>query len=276
MQSQSARGASRFRMSLLCSSHRSAALFFGAAILAILLISAACVPAQAQNQTQAPQPADQSQAASSSSAPTPQESQSLRRSYENRRLMTKQNREAQAVTETYTHRWEVYGGGEYMRFRPGPNIHNSGMGGWTLGFTRYFNPRLGITADAQGYFGDNSLGATGGPYHTFNAKFDVFPFTIGPEYRFYGTSRLSVSGAVQAGIIYGYFDKNTNGIPPELAGFYPASVVGAAKVRADLDYNLSPAIAARISPFVLFDHFGGNYDHNQGFMVGVVYRFGRQ
>jgi hypothetical protein len=269
--SQSARGASRFRLSLLCSSHRSVALIFGTAILALMLISGTCAPAHAQAPDQ-----NQPQAASSSSAPTPQESQALRRSYQNRRLMTKQTREAQAVTETYTHRWEVYSGGEYMRFRPGPHIHNSGMGGWTLGFTRYFNPRLAITADAQGYYGDNSLGATGGAFHTFNSKFDVFPFTIGPEYRFYGTARLSVSGAVQAGIIYGFFDKNTNGIPPELVGFYPASVVGAAKARVDLDYNLSPALAVRISPFVLLDHFGGNYDHNQGFMLGVVYRLGRQ
>lgn len=275
MQSQFTRGAVRFPLSALSRSVSCASFgYFGFLSLVALLIAGlfATAPAHAQDQTQQPQ---SSSSSSSSSATAPQRTVS-RSSYESRRLQTKQRREAQAVTETYTHRWDVYAGGEYMRFRPGPSIHNSGMGGWTLGFTRYFNPRLGITADAQGYNGTNSLGATGGPYHTFNSKFSVYPFTIGPLYRFYGTSKWSVSGAAQIGIIYGFFDKNTNGIPPELVGFYPASVVGAARVSGNLDYNVSPELAVRISPFVLLDHFGGNYDHNQGFMMGVVYRFGRQ
>lgn len=245
--------------------------FFATATAVIVLIGGMGMAAQAQTQSQT-----QPQTSTSSSQITPQEAQALQRSYQNRRLQTKQKREAEAVTDTYTHRWEVMVGGEYMRFRPGPNLHNSGMGGWTLEFTRYFTPRLGLVGDAQGYYGNNSLGATGGPYNTYNAKFAVFPFTIGPQYRFYGTSRVSISGAVQAGIIYGFFDKNTGPFPPPLVGLYPASVVGAATASVKFDYNLSPALAVRIAPYVLFDHFGGNTDHNQGFMVGMVYRFGRQ
>jgi hypothetical protein len=164
-----------------------------------------------------------------------------------------------------------------MRFRPGPDLHNSGMGGWVLGVTRYFTPRFGITADARGDSGNNSLGATnGGGYNVYNAKFIVFPFTIGPQYRFYGSPKLSVSGVIQAGAVYGYFDRDTNGIPPQLVGFYPASIVGGAIASVDLDYNLSPGLAVRIAPHVLLNNFGGNIDHNQGFLVGIVYRFGRQ
>ncbi|HUV96280.1 MAG TPA: hypothetical protein VMV98_02315 [Acidobacteriaceae bacterium] len=213
----------------------------------------------------------------SSSSSVPEQTQNTRRSLENRRLQTKQRREAALVTETYTHRWEFYVGGEYMRFRPGPYLHNSGMGGWIVGATRYFNPRFGIIADARGLYGNNSLGAVnGGGNNTYNAKFAVFPFTIGPIYRFYGTSKISVSAALQVGDIYGYFDKNTGAFPPTSVGFYPASNVGAAIASLHLDYNLSPGLAVRLSPHMLMDHFGGNFDHNQGIMLGMVYRFGRQ
>jgi len=238
----------------------------------LLLALAVAAPGHAQTQNRTVP-----QSSSSSSAQTAQQYRQSRRSYESRRLMTKQRRQAQLVTETYTHRWEVYAGGQYMRFRPGPALHNSGMGGWTLGLTRYFNPRFGITADARGYYGNNSLGpVNGGGYNVYNARFSVFPFTIGPQYRFYGSPKWSISGVVQGGAVYGYFDANTNGIPPQLVGFYSAGIVPGGIASLDIDYNVSTDLAVRIAPNVLFDHFDGNLDHNQGFMVGIVYRFGRQ
>lgn len=278
MLSQFTQGARTFPLPILksMSSRRDILLgsrwrrFSVASFALVLLLGCMALPLLAQDSTQQPQ-------SSSSSASIPEQMQASRRSLENRRLQTKRRREAQIVTDTYTHRWEVYVGGEYMRFRPGPLLHNSGMGGWILGATRYFTPRWGITADARGDYGNNSLGAVqGGGNNTYNAKFAVFPFTIGPQYRFYGSPKLSVSAAVQVGDIYGYFDKNTGPFPPASVGFYPASNVGAAIASLHLDYNLSPGLAIRLSPHMLLDHFGGNIDHNQGLMVGMVYRFGRQ
>lgn len=255
----------RDTVSGLCSLGFSLACF-----VLVLFVGCMASPSLAQDSTPQLQP-------KSSSSSTPEQTQTTRRSLENRRLQTKQRREAQLVTETYTHRWEVYVGGEYMRFRPGPDLHNSGMGGWILGATRYFTPRWGITADARGDYGNNSLGAVnGGGNNTYNAKFAVFPFTIGPQYRFYGSPKFSVSAAVQVGDIYGYFDRDIGPFPPTSVGFYPASNVGAAIASIHVDYNLSPGLAVRLSPHMLLDRFGGNFDHNQGLMVGMVYRFGRQ
>ena len=246
---------------------------------AVLLLWTLGCPAYAQ-EPQAPQAqASSSSSQSSNQAPaqTPEQTLESQRGLESRRAQTKQRRQAQTVTDTYTHRWEIYTGGSYMRFRPGPFLHNSGTGSWTLGFTRYFTPRLGITADARGYYGSNSLGATeGGGFNVFNSSFSVFPFTIGPQYRFYGSPKFSVSAAAQAGIIYGYFDADTNGIPPQLIGLYPASVVGAGIFSVNVDYNLSPGLAVRVAPHILFDNFGAIYNHNQGILVGLVYRWGRQ
>lgn len=272
MLSQSTREADRFPQS--ASVQKIWRRHPGLAAFVLLYLSFAGLPLRAQTQTQSQSGASSS---SSSSSQTAQENLESRRSYESRRQQTRQRREAQAVTDTYTHRWDVYLGGEYMRFRVGPYLHNSGVGGWTFGLTRYFTPRFGITADVRGMYGTNSLGPTnGGGYNTYNASFSVFPFTIGPQYRFYGSSKFSVSGAAQVGAVYGYFDANTNGIPPQLVGFYPASIVGGAIISADLDYNLSSALAVRLAPHMVLDNFGGNIDHNQGFLVGLVYRLGRQ
>ena len=268
MQSQSTRGAHCFPTSL--SRLIACCRFGGLGIVSIALLLALC-PAQSRAQSQDEPSAPQA----SSSSQNAQQNVESRRTFESRRQLTRQRREAQAVTETYSHRWEIYTGGSYMRFRPGPSIHHSGMAGWTLGLTRYFTPRFGITADARGLYGTNSLGVSGGDFNTYNASFSVFPFTIGPQYRFYGSPKLSVSAAVQGGAVYGYFDANTNGIPPQLVGFYPAGIVPGGIVSLNLDYNLSPGLAVRVAPHVLFDHFDGNVDHNQGVLVGLVYRFGR-
>ena len=273
MLSQFNREAHGFPTSASCAAPRSGFRLFALAPIALLL--AVCLPAVAHAQDQAPP--DAPQTSSSSSSQTAQQNRASRRTFESRRQLTKQRREAEAVTETYTHRWEAYTGGSYLRFRPGPDLHNSGIAGWTLGVTRYFNPRFGITADARGDYGTNSLGpVVGGGNNTFNASFSVFQFTVGPQYRFYGTAKWSISAAAQVGAVYGYFDANTNGFPAQDVGFYPASTVAGGIVSLNIDYNLSPGLALRIAPLALFDNFGGNVDHNQGFLVGVVYRFGRQ
>lgn len=268
--------AARFPMPALCGrTPRSGSHFFASRLLLVAFCVGIVTCAQAQDQTETPPPPPSSTSLPVQAVPTP----GLRRNYQTRRLQSKQRREAQLVTDTYSHRWEVYTGGQYMRFRPGPDVHNSGTGGWTLGATRYFTPRFGITADARGNYGNNSLGAVNsGGLNTYNVKFATFPFTIGPQYRFYGTSKWSISGAFQVGAIYGYFDRDTNGFPPQLIGLYPASWVGAGIGSIDIDYNLGPAMAIRFAPHVLLDNFGGhgNIDHNQGLLVGLVFRFGRQ
>jgi hypothetical protein len=261
------RGALRFpRFAMRCRMS-SLSLFF----LAVLLVATSCL-AQTQSQDQTPE--NPSAPAASSSSTTPQQTLETQRGLASRRALTRQRREAQAITDTYTHRWEVYTGGSYMRFRPGPHLHNSGTGSWTLGFTRYFTPRFGITADARGYYGGTS-GITN-PYNTYNESYSVFPFTIGPQYRFYGSPKFSVSSSLQGGIIYGYFDADTNGHSPQSVGLYPASVVAAGIFSINVDYNLSPGLAVRVAPHVLFNGFGSQYNHNQGLLVGLVYRWGRQ
>ena len=120
-----------------------------------------------------------------------------------RRLLSRQRRIQQTIQDTYSHRYEIYTGGMYMRFRPGPDLHNAGTGGWALGLAGFLTPRFGITGDARGYYGSTAI-TVNNPYDIHNASFSSFTFTAGPQYRFYRGLRFALSAAVQGGINYAH------------------------------------------------------------------------
>lgn len=193
---------------------------------------------------------------------------------QSRRALTHKRRLQQVVNETYNHRFEIYTGGMYTRFRPGPYLHNAGTGGWALGLTDNLTSRWSAVGDARGYYGSSAI-TINNAYDVHNTSFSAFTFTAGPQYRLYKQQHLAISTALQAGIIYGYFDVDTNGFPPELVGLYPAGVVPAGIFSIHMDYNLSPGLAVRFSPNVLMTTFNHDFQHHQGFLMGVVYRFDR-
>ena len=61
---------------------------------------------------------------------------------------TNANRKARIerqIAETYTHRWEVAGGGGYLRFRSGQFTQKNSEIAFWLNTTYYFNRNLGLT-----------------------------------------------------------------------------------------------------------------------------------
>ncbi len=191
-----------------------------------------------------------------------------------RRALTHKRRVQQVVNDTYNHRYEAYVGGMYTRFRPGPYLHNAGTGGWAVGLTENLTSRWSAVGDVRGYYGSSAI-TINNPYDVHNASFSAFTFTAGPEYRLYKQQHLAISTALQGGVIYGYFNVDTNGFPSDLVGLYPAGIVPAGIFSVNLDYNLSPGLALRFSPNVLMESFNNDFQHNQGFLMGVVYRFDR-
>jgi hypothetical protein len=63
-------------------------------------------------------------------------------------------RAARQVKETYTHRWEVGGGGGYLRFRSGQYLQKNSEIAFWLDTTYYFNRKLGITGELRGNYGN--------------------------------------------------------------------------------------------------------------------------
>ncbi len=191
------------------------------------------------------------------SEPPPQTAQQRKleaRQMQTRRAQSHKRRVQQVIDDTYNHRFEAYGGGMYMRFRPGPYLHNAGTGGWALGLTGNLTSRWGISGDARGYYGSSAI-TINNPYDVHNASFSAFTFMAGPQYRLYKQQHLAVSAALQGGALYGYFDADTNGFQPQLVGLYPPNVVLGGIFSIHLDYNLSPGLALRFSPHVLMGSF---------------------
>jgi hypothetical protein len=188
---------------------------------------------------------------------------------------SRQARIDREVKETYTHRWEVGGGGGYLRFRSGEfKQKNSEIAFW-MDTTYYLNEKLGITGELRGAYGNAKLGNT--PYNLPNPQISEYPFLAGPTYRFIARQRYAVSGFALGGVGIGKFDGASHTYTATELGLWPStSARPAFSVGANLDLNLYPNLAFRIAPSYLGTTYGGTLQNNMGFEMGLVYRFGRQ
>jgi hypothetical protein len=191
---------------------------------------------------------------------------------------SRQARIAKQIEETYTHRWEVGGGGGWLRFRSGEYTQkNSEITFWT-NTTYYLNEKLGITGEIRGAYG-NAKVLQGNPYASLvgNPQISEYPFLAGPTYRFYLHQKIAISGFALGGVAIGKFDGDSKGIPAQTLGFWPStSARPALSLGGNLDLNMFPNLAFRIAPSYLGTTYGGSYQNNVGFEMGLVYRFGRQ
>src|ERR1035437_776323 len=182
---------------------------------------------------------------------------------------------AKQIQETYSHRWEVAGGGGYLRFRSGQTLQkNSEIAFWMDG-TYYLNQKLGITGEVRGAYGNAKIGNT--IYNIPNPQISEYPFLAGPTYRVRLQQKYDVSVFALGGTAIGKFDGGSKGIPAANLGLWPSTNARPAfSVGGNLDLNVYPNLAFRISPNYTGTTFGGTLQNNFGFNMGLVYRFGRQ
>lgn len=186
----------------------------------------------------------------------------------------RQARIARIVKDTYSHKWEVGGGGGYLRYRSGEGLQRNNEVSFWLSGTRYFNPKLGIEADIRGAFGNAKISPYN-EYLKFNPQISQYAFMAGPSYRFYAKEKTAVSVFAIGGAGVGKFDTGSKGIPSSLLGTWPSETRAAFSVGLNLDYNFYPNLAVRFTPTYLGTTFGGTVQNNLGLNVGLVYRFGR-
>lgn len=181
---------------------------------------------------------------------------------------------ARIVADTYSHRWEVGGGGGYLRYRSGEGLQrNNEISFWMTG-TRYLNPKLGIVADIRGAYGNAKIGPNN-EFLKFDPQISEYTFLAGPSYRFYAKEKTAVSVFAVGGVGLGKFDGGSKGIPSSLLGTWPSGYRPALSVGLNLDYNFYPNLAFRITPTYVGTTFGSTLQSNAGFNMGLVYRFGR-
>lgn len=180
----------------------------------------------------------------------------------------------QVIDDTYSHKYEVYFGGGYLRFRPGHSLQKTSEGGWNVGLTDYFHGKLGATADFRGYYGTTFTYVN--EFQVFAPSISQYTFMAGPTYRFFEGQHWGWNAYVLAGIGHGNFGTGTGGLPPELIGLYKDGNALNITPGASVDYNLGPGLAIRLSSTYLMSRYGGEAQNNLGFTSGIVYRFGRQ
>ncbi|MGD0798875.1 MAG: hypothetical protein ABR910_14250 [Acidobacteriaceae bacterium] len=199
----------------------------------------------------------------------------------NPRRETNANRRARIarqIAETYTHRWEVGGGGGYLRFRSGEYTQKNSEITFWANTSYYFNQKLGLTGEIRGAYG-NAKVPNLNPFAELvgSPQISEYPFLAGPTYRFRLREKTALSVFALGGTAIGKFDGDSKGIPAVDLGFWPSTNARPAfSIGGNLDLNVFPNVAFRIAPSYLGTTFGGSWQSNVGFEMGVVYRFGRQ
>lgn len=243
--------------------------------------SAAAVVASAEV-TASSDPADPAQATTPPPAPAPQatppeatpaQSQASQDAAARVRARRAQ-RVAAIVEDIYTHKFEAYFGGGYVRFRPGDHLQHLNEVSWNVGATRFFGPKLGASVDFRGQYGTAYVGNNA--YAIFLPSIYQYTFMAGPQYRLKKSPKLATSVRLLAGGIYGNFDGNTGGLPGHFLGLYPNGMAFSMSAGVPLDYNISPALAIRLTPEYNITTFGSSIQAKPGFTMNILYRFGRQ
>jgi hypothetical protein len=236
------------------------------------LLAQSATPAQpADGQQQQTQPAQPIQDLPQQS---PQERARILRDAQARVQARRRARQQQVIHDTYSHKFEFYGGGGYLRFRPGPAIQHLNEEAWNAGITEWIRPKLGITADFRGLYG--TANTINNPFVVYRPSISQYTFLAGPQYRFYESQHWGWSAQVLGGVGHGNFSTGTGGFTATEVGLYPDGNVFNVSVGAAMDYNLSPTLAVRLMPNYLLTDYGSELQHNLGFTSSIVYRWGRQ
>jgi hypothetical protein len=232
--------------------------------LALLLAPAAALAQSTTDQQQTPQTTQQ----------TPEQRSAVLRQAQERVKARRKMRVQQIIRDTYTHKFEVYGGGGYLRFRPGSTLQHINESDWNAGITDYLAGKLGITADFRGYYGTTFTYIN--QYQVFSPSISQYTFMVGPQLRLFEGQHWAWSANALVGGGHGNFGTGTGGLPPTLIGLYPDGTALNLSIGVPIDYNLGPGFAIRLTPNYLLSDYGSQLQHNRGFNAGVVYRFGRQ
>jgi hypothetical protein len=222
------------------------------------------------------------QESSSSSNPQPQQQDQTQQQKPDQASMSvqarirerREKRRAAAIRDVYSHLYEIYVGGGYLRFVPGKDLQRTTYYAWNGEFTRYYSQRLGVTLDGRGYYGTTFVGVN--PYNVTKPAISTYAVLGGPTYRFYMQPKYSVALRGMGGYAHGNFSGDTNGFGGKTLGLWEDGGAFAGSAAIIGEYNLSPELGIRLAPEYFFTGFGSSLQASRGFTAGFVFRFGKQ
>jgi Outer membrane protein beta-barrel domain len=201
----------------------------------------------------------------------------------------RKSRIERTIAETYNHRFEVAGGGGYLRFQSGSALQKNNEVTFFMTGTYFLSPKLGIIGDVRGAYGNakiNNPVTSTSPNLGYNPKISEYPFMGGVAYRLYAKEKFAASVTAEGGAAIGKFDGDSKGFQSKDIGVWQSTTKPVFSLGANFDYNLYPNLAFRVSPTYVGTFFRldpadtlhgppGTIQNNFGFNVGLVYRFGK-
>jgi hypothetical protein len=223
---------------------------------------------------QAQQPQENSSSQPQRNYPNEQERVRLAQEAQARVRARRAARTAAVVKDTYTHKYEIYFGYNYLRMRPGHDLQHGNEYGWNAGMTRLFSQKLGVSLDLHGYY--KSVYVGNNPYGLNQPFISNYSALVGPQYWVRQRKNYAVSFQGLAGVTRNLFYANSAKLPGTYVGLYPNATKFAAAAVMPVDFNLGPGLAVRIAPIYHLTTWGDDIQHNLGFTTGLTYRWGRQ
>jgi len=191
--------------------------------------------------------------------------------------ISRQNRIARNIQDAYSHKWEVAGGGGFLRFRPGQNLQRVNQINFFVSPTYNLNKKWAVAGDIRGMYGNGNIPNVFALNGVYKPQISEYTFTAGPQYRFLAAEKYSVSANAEVGVGLSKFGGDAKGLPSQLLGLWPDSNSRPVfSVSLIGDYNIYNNFAVRVQPTYLGTTFGGTVQNNVGVELGLVYRFGRQ
>ena len=180
---------------------------------------------------------------------------------------------AAAAPVTYDNRYEIYGGINLQNFQAGQNLpKRMNLGGVEVLGTYWLTRKLGVAADLRGEAGTTPV---------FPNPYTVRPLVVlytgmgGVNYRGPRNQRFAIDYHAFAGASHGDFTETPLPVG-ETVGLYTNRTAPMFALGGSLDFNRSRNLAIRLSPDLIFEHFGTETREFFSLSGGIVYRLGKR
>ncbi len=185
---------------------------------------------------------------------------------------------------TYTQKYELYGGLSFLNGQAGQNLPKRyNMGGGEVMATYWLTPKWGVAGDGRWEGGTTPVLPSA---QSTSPSIQTRPFVSqfigmgGAQYHWRGNQRAGVNFHALAGVTHGTFDHSNPGLDSTTffvaSGLYPNRTSFMGTAGGSLDFNRSARMAIRISPEIVFEHFGTETREFFSLSGGVIYRFGKR
>ncbi len=190
---------------------------------------------------------------------------------------------------TYTEKYEVFGGLSFMNGQAGQNLPKRyNMGGGEVMATYWLGggelKSLGVAADYRLEAGTTPLLPVSTEFGLNRVLVYQNIISGGLQYRAIKGRYAAVNLHALAGGTHGTFDHAIVNYPHNVSpqptaafvGLYDNSTSPWGAAGGSIEFNYSPRLAIRISPDIIFEHFGTETREFVSVGGGVVYRFGKR